>query len=65
LALGNPWLRSQVDIEPAREILRSIIESGEPAPSQIVVAVAIHVARQEYIQAKSLLTQTEESVCSL
>jgi len=51
--------RLEVDMEPAREALRSIIQTGKATPSEVVVAVACHVARQEYDQAKTLLTENE------
>jgi tetratricopeptide (TPR) repeat protein len=51
--------RLEIDIEPAREALRSVIQTGKPTPSEIVVAVACYVARGEYEQAKTLMTETE------
>jgi hypothetical protein len=51
--------RLEIDIEPAREALRSVIQTGKPTPSEIVVAVACHVARGEHEQAKTLMTETE------
>ena len=51
--------RLEIDIEPAREALRSVILTGKPTPSEIVVAVACYVARGEYEQAKTLITETE------
>jgi len=51
--------RLEIDIEPAREALRSVIQAGKPTPSEIVVAVACHVARQEFEQAKTLMTETQ------
>lgn len=51
--------RLEIDIEPAREALRSVIQGGKPTPSEIVVAVACHVARQEFERAKTLMTETQ------
>jgi hypothetical protein len=50
-----------VDIEPARRALDSVIASGAASPAEVIVAVVCQIQEQQYTAAQDLLAKTESA----